>query len=153
MPKLTIDPEVDEYEDIVDLVDFLYGRKVEDEDDEDELAESEAVETTEASPATTTNPIEGFTPARMRRYVANLTPEGKQALRYIAEHGPSVEMDDVQAHLGFTPRMYAGRMSTFGHAITRSKGVTRMPFDRHYRTYSIDLRVAKMAIEALDLAS
>lgn len=152
MAKLIIDPEVDEYDDVLELLDVLYGRAVE-EDDEGE--DEETVDTASSSgPAKTTAPIEGFTPRRMRAYLSNLTVDGAKALRFMAENAPTIEMDDVQKAVGgnLNPRQYAGTMSTFGHAKRVTKGVDRMPFDRHYRTYSMDERVAKMALDALDAA-
>jgi hypothetical protein len=142
MAQLVIDPEVDDYEHALELLDVLYGRgeTIEDDDAEDLGAETE-------DPSV---PVDGFTPKRMRRYVANLTPDGQKILRYIAKHAPQVEMDDVQADCGYEAAVYAGRMSTFGHAIRNTKGVSRMPFTKHYRVYSINQQVAQMAIDALD---
>jgi hypothetical protein len=95
-------------------------------------------------------PIEGFTPARMKRYVQNLSEIGQAILRYMAQHAPQVELAEIQKHFDRTPREWAGTMTTFGRAARVSKGVDRMPFERDRKHYTIDERVAKMALDALD---
>jgi hypothetical protein len=141
MATLTIDPEVDDYQTVLGLIATLYG--VTEASTEDDV-EAEAAE------ADISAPVDGFTPQRMRRYVRNLTPDGQRVLRYLAENAPTVEMDDVQKAVGIYSQQYAGLMSTFGHAERNTKGVTRLPFSKHYRVYHINEQVASMAIEALD---
>jgi hypothetical protein len=142
MATLTIDPEVDDYNHVLALIDMLYATAEEESEPEDD--EAEAVE------ADSSTPIDGFTPARMRRYVSVLTTDGRKALRCMAENAPTIEMDVVQDAVGLHGQTYAGKMSTFGHAIRATKGVKRAPFTKHYRVYSINKQVAAMALEALD---
>lgn len=95
-------------------------------------------------------PIEGFTPARMKGYVQKLSETGRQVLRYMAQHAPQVELAEIQKHFDLPPRKWAGTMTTFGFAARETRGVDRLPFVRDRKHYTIDERVAKMALDALD---
>lgn len=129
---LVLDPTTDSYDDVRDLIDRVFG-----------IDASSAPETED-----TTVP-NGWTPARMRRYVQALGPNQRKALRYMADHAPTIPVPDVASHLGAEGAVYAGMMSGFGHAVRRAKGVKVVPFVRHYDEYEVPESVAALADKAL----
>jgi hypothetical protein len=90
-----------------------------------------------------------WTAPKMRRYCAVLTEGGQKALRSMVDHGPHVLMDDVQADVGMDGTVFAGMMSTFGHARNGTRGVHDLPFVRNGRAYYIPPQIAALADEAL----
>jgi hypothetical protein len=135
MAQITIgfDPEVDDYYHIKNLLDQAYSGAA----DEYEYADEAPVPN-------------GWTPAKMLRYVRLLTHGGQVALRHMATHAPESDADDVKLATGLDGPQYAGMMSTFGHAARNCRGVHYLPFNKQGRTYYIHEQVAALAIEALD---
>lgn len=80
--------------------------------------------------------------------VERITDDARRALRYIAENGPQVPLDDVQAQLGMDGIHLGGVMASFGFA--EKAGIPR-PFrkDGTRRLYMIEPATAAAALAAL----
>jgi hypothetical protein len=133
--NVSFDPEVDDYNWIVGIVDAAYA-DVEVDDDAESMSNQH---------------VPGaWTSSRMRHYVKALAPDGRTAFRAMAENAPEAQMDDVKNAVGLDGMQYAGMMSTFGHARRIARGVHNLPFERHGSIYHIDEQVATLALAALD---
>ena len=142
MATMTVafDPKVDTHESVVSIIDSIYILTP------SAPAEPTSDETTEGLP-------NGWTRKRLRKYLLNVTETGLKALRVIADEAPKTTFDHVQKEMGFdSPSKYGGMMSTFGHAVNATPGVTDRPFFIDYgtRTYQMDEALAALTIELLD---
>lgn len=138
---LAFDPQVDTYESVVSVVNGAYA----------EPGKPVAAEGTESAVEPTLP--DGWTRKRLSKYLLYLTEKGLAALRVIAEGAPTTTFDHVQKKMGFTdPSKYGGMMSTFGHAVNATPGVTERPFHINYstRTYEMDEALAALTVELLD---
>lgn len=142
MSTLTVafDPDVDTHADVTAMIDRVYGLAA------DAVTMSE--EPAESGDSVSFNGTT-WTPAKMSRYVANLTEGGQQALRAMIGLGQHSNIEDVQQQVGMAPAKYAGTMSTFGHAVNNTRGVYGKPFIRNGDTYFLPANVAALADDAL----
>ncbi|MFQ6486201.1 hypothetical protein [Brachybacterium epidermidis] len=81
------------------------------------------------------------------------------ALRFIAEHAPAVDLDEVFEHMekqtginGFTGKHMGGRMSAVGFARNHIGGGVGHIYDTDYgrRKYRMDERIARVLLEELE---
>lgn len=129
--QVAFDPTVDDYDTIIGMVNQAYV---------DDLVEVD--DTPPEAP-------DGWTAAKMLRYVRHLAPTGLLAFRAMAESAPEADAADVQAATGLYGMEFAGAMSTFGHAKRNTRGVRYLPFRRHGGIYHMDDKVAALALAAL----
>lgn len=136
---LAFDPKVDDYESVVSVVNVAFGNRPSEADPEGDAGEADLPD--------------GWTRKRLRKYLLYVTETGLNAIRVIAEEAPKTTFDHVQKKMGYTdPSKYGGMMSTFGHAVNSTPGVTERPFFINYstRTYEMDEALAALTIELLD---
>ena len=139
---LAFDPKVDAYESVVSVVNAAYS--------EGQPKSVAAEGSTSVEEPSLPN---GWTRKRLRKYLLHLTENGLAAMRIIAEGAPTITFNTVQAKVGITdPSKYGGMMSTFGHAVNGTPGVTERPFHINYstRTYEMDETLAALTVELLD---
>lgn len=81
------------------------------------------------------------------------------ALRFIAEHAPAVDLDEVFEHMeeqtgidGFAGKHMGGRMSAVGFARNNIGGGVGHIYDTDYgrRKYRMDERIARVLLEELE---
>lgn len=101
-----------------------------------------------------------WTRPRLRKLVEWLADsDAAVAIRYIAEHAPTVGLDDVFQHMAehtgmedFDGKAMGGRMSAVGFARNAIGGGVSGPYDTDYnsRKYRMDKKVAEALLEEMD---
>jgi len=101
-----------------------------------------------------------WTRPRLRKLVEWLADsDAAVAVRFIAEHAPAVDLDDVFEHMGahtgiedFDGKAMGGRMSAVGFARNAIGGGVTGPYDTDYnsRKYRMDKKVAEALLEEMD---
>lgn len=145
--KLSIDTDVDTFDSALKAVHAAFGQ---------------------AFPATNSadgGDDDGYLPShwtrpRLRKLVEWLgDSDAAAAVRYIAEHAPSVSLDDTYQHMsehtgidGFDGKHMGGRMSAVGFARNAIGGGVGPIYDTDYnsRKYRMDKKLAAALLEELD---
>lgn len=155
--KISIDTGEDSFEDAIKAVHAAYG-----------VAHQPAGTGGAADIDDEPNGDEDFFPGnwtrkRIRKLARWVTGgDAAEGLRYIAEHAPAVDLDDVFAHMGeftgiedFTGKHMGGRMSSVGFAQNSiGAGVHDIYVtDNKHRKYRMDKGVAKVLLEELEAAN
>jgi hypothetical protein len=156
--KISIDTETDTYEDSIAALRAAFGVAVEEYEDEEEWVDDEE---TEAEGDDDYLPGK-WTQRKLRRFVREITDDSAVAVRFMAEHAPSVPIDDVLEFMGehtgikdFSGKHMGGRMSSVGFSQNGMPGVTSKIYDTDYknRNYRMNKEIAEALIEALDYYS
>ena len=99
---------------------------------------------------------------RIRKLAQWVTPDAAEALRYIAENAPAVDLDQVLVHMaeytgieGFNGQNMGGRMSSVGFAQNSIKAGVGDIYDTDYkhRKYRMDKGIAKVLLEEFEALS
>lgn len=152
--RISIDTDVDTFENAVAAVCAAYGEPLPEEEGEDGVAD-----TGDEDPED-----DGYLPGRWnRRRIRRLVEwlgdsDAAVAVRYIAEHAPAVSLDDVFSHMadhtgiaGFDGKAMGGRMSAVGFARNHIGGVGPVyETDYSARKYRMDMRLAAAVLEEMD---
>lgn len=153
--KLSYDTQVDVFEDVLAAMYAAYGRSREEGgvEEDDDLATEGAQADDDYLPGKWTRP-------RLHRLVAWLgSSDAAVAVRYIAEHAPTVSMDSVFTHMAehtgladFDGTVMGGRMSAVGFARNNIGGGVGPVYDTDYnnRQYRMDKRLAAAVLEEMD---
>lgn len=144
--SLTFDTTVDSGDDVALAVAYAYGY----ESVEDLLTEGlvEIDEEDDVPPATASAP-NGWTKPKMVRYVGALKPAARKILKVIAQEAPEVTIEHVQQAADLEAYKYAGSMSSFGFAANNTRGVKERPFNKVGKSYQMDPKIARLALDAL----
>lgn len=155
--RVSIDTELDEYDDAVRAVNAAYGYKM--DGDESDYGEGGGSSPTTSSNGSTVLPG-GWTEKKLRKWAGLLTEDAQEIVSYIAANPPEVSWDDVAKHLGAVKglsgpvagNVVGGAMSSGGHARKKLRGAPKnQPLDRDYvqRVYAIDERIAAILADEL----
>lgn len=79
-----------------------------------------------------------------------VTPLARKALRFIAEHAPTVPFDLVAEHLAVSTRELSGSMSSFGRSAPSVRTLYRSDYNR--REYQIEPEAASLILDAMELS-
>jgi hypothetical protein len=156
--KISIDTDVDTYESAIRAVLAAFGvpfnQKSLPVDGGEELV-FEDVE--EEAPADDYLPGK-WNHKRIRKLLSYVQDDAAEALYFIAQHAPAVDIEDVFEHMaeytgieGFNGKHMGGRMSSVGFAQKRVPGITAdiVDTDYRYRKYRMDKGIAKVILEEM----
>lgn len=98
-----------------------------------------------------------WTRKRIRKLAQWVAPDAAEALRYMAERAPAVDIEEVFQHMadytgieGFNGKHMGGRMSSVGFAQSAIGGVGAVyDTDYKHRKYRMDKGIAKVLLEEL----
>lgn len=160
--KLSIDTELDSFPDAVRAVHAAYGVPYEESDPQvdDDSEETEAETDFEEDD----DGVDFFPGRWTRKRLRKLAQwvhgaDADIALRFIAEHAPAVDLDDVFAHMAeqtgikdFQGKHMGGRMSAVGFARNHIGAKVGHVYDTDYgrRKYRMDERIAEVLLEELE---
>lgn len=148
--RISIDTDVDTFDNAISAVCAAYGEPLPQTtaSGEDDLEDGD-----EYLPGR-------WTPRRLRKLVEWLgDSDAAAAVRYIAEHAPAADMDDVFAHMAehtgvtdFDGKLMGGRMSAVGFARNSIGGGVGPVYETDYtnRKYRMDKRLATAILEEMD---
>ncbi|HEY3546483.1 MAG TPA: hypothetical protein VGK17_10365 [Propionicimonas sp.] len=153
--KISIDTDVDTFENAIAAVHAAYGRLIGSDG-------APVGEGTDEEPGDDYLPGH-WTPRRIRKLVEWLgESDAAVAVRYIAEHAPAVSMDEMFDFMaqhtgiqGFDGKAMGGRMSAVGFARNSIGAGVGPVYDTDYsaRKYRMDKRLAAALLEEMDVAS
>lgn len=86
-----------------------------------------------------------LSPEQAQVQLSRLTPGALASLEFIAQNAPEVGFDEVAQHLGVTPQVLGGNMSSFGHSAPDFGNMIQRNYDR--RIYMMDAEAARYIIE------
>ncbi|SFF11424.1 MULTISPECIES: hypothetical protein [Blastococcus] len=148
--KISFDTEHDSFDSVIHAVQAAYGVSYSSNGD---APAAGGGEDDDYLPGKWTRP-------RLRKLVEWLADsDAAVAMRYIAEHAPAVDLDDVFEHMGahtgiqdFDGKAMGGRMSAIGFARNAIGGGVTGPYDTDYnsRKYRMDKKVAEALLEEMD---
>lgn len=152
--RITIDTDIDQYDDSIRAVVAAYGFEMDDEDDD---GSPPAGNGTANGSAVLPG---GWNDKKLRRWAKYLTDDAAEVVRYVAAHAPEVRYDEVARHLGavkglpgpVSGKVLGGAMSSGGHARNKLRGAPKtQPIDRDHaqRSYVINERIAEILADEL----
>lgn len=156
--KISIDTDVDTFDSAVRAVHAAFGVPYAGSRPIDEVEEVDFEDEGDGSAAEDYFPGK-WNRKRIRKLVNYIQDDAAEALGYIAEHAPSVDIEEVFAHMAeytgipdFNGKHMGGRMSSVGFAMKRIPGITGdiVDTDYRYRKYRMDKGIAKVLIEELN---
>lgn len=153
--KISIDTDVDTFDSAIRAVHAAFGVSFDTKnpptDDGEEVEIEEVAEDDDYFPGK-------WNRKRIRKLLSFIQDDAAEALYFIADHAPAVDIDDVFEHMAehtgienFNGKHMGGRMSSVGFAMKRIPGITAdiVDTDYHYRKYRMDKGIAKVILEEM----
>jgi len=154
--KITIDTDVDSYQNAVQTLNAAYAVG---DDEDDQEREPGAPKPAGSAKNGSTVIVGGWNAKKLRKWASYLKDDAAEVVRYVAAHAPEVSFDDVAEHLGTAKglggpvdgKVLGGAMSSGGHAANVISGVKGQPIDRDHarRMYVINEQVAQVLADEL----